>query len=823
MSVIGSNILAGASGQQGYNISRSVRLRNSASAYLNRTFGSNGNQQQWTWSGWIKAGRFGSQQPIFNAYSTAQNYGLFAFSANAFIGATDTLKFYTTISNVGQAALETAAVFRDPSAWYHVVLQVDTTQATSTNRIRIYVNGVLQTLTGTQPSQNANIGFFNTTSVPHQIGALATGTYGYFDGYFTEINFIDGQALTPSSFGETNTITGVWQPKKYTGTYGTNGFYLNFSNPSAATAAAIGADYSGNGNNWTPNNISVTAGITYDSMLDVPTQWIDGGNGRGNYSTLNPLAEYGTIGQMGCLSGNLVSSPGGSTTNKGFLATIGINVGMLVYAEATFTTTLGDNNGGVALTPQGNPNPGDTATSMRWGDAGFIRTNNVGTAYGSALVANDVVMMAVNYESATSCKVWIGKNGTWFASGNPATGANPGVTLNPAAVTMFIASYHFANLAVSNWTFGQRPFAYTPPTGFKALNTLNLPQPTILKGNQFFDATTFTATGTTQVVTNSGFQPDFLWFKRRNAVQDHFLFTAPISLDQYLSSNTTAAEATSTTFLDTVNADGFTMGTGNFANTSTVVCWNWRAGVSAVTNTAGSITSTVDAGTTQGFSIVTYTGNGTGGATVGHGLGVAPSMVIVKSRSSTTSWFVAQSSLATNANLLLNTTDRAYTNSEPSGFGSGVIGGLSSTTFQCVAGTVSPSNVANINANGTTYVAYCFAAVAGFSAFGSYTGNGSTNGAFIYLGFRPEFVLVKQTNAVGNWIIWDTARSTYNQMQDYLSPNNANAESNNVLVSIDALSNGFKCRTADDDINGNGDTYIYMAFAENPFKNSLAR
>jgi hypothetical protein len=231
MSALNNSALIGASGSTGYQIGRSVRLRNSASAYLSRTFGSNGNQQQWTWSGWTKAGRFGSQQPIFNAYSNTQNYGLFTFSANAFIDATDKLKFYVTVSNVGQAALETVGVFRDPSAWYHVVLQVDTTQATSTNRIRIYVNGVLQTLTGTQPSQNTNLGFFNTTSVPHQIGALATGTYGYYDGYLAEINFIDGQSLPPSSFGETNATTGVWQPKRYTGTYGTNGFYLPMDKP----------------------------------------------------------------------------------------------------------------------------------------------------------------------------------------------------------------------------------------------------------------------------------------------------------------------------------------------------------------------------------------------------------------------------------------------------------------------------------------------------------------------------------------------------------------------------------------------------------------
>jgi hypothetical protein len=200
-------------------------------------------------------------------------------------------------------------------------------------------------------------------------------------------------------------------------------------------------------------------------------------------------------------------------------------------------------------------------------------------------------------------------------------------------------------------------------------------------------------------------------------------------------------------------------------------------------------------------------------------------MVIVKSRSSTTSWFVAQSSLATNANLLLNTTDRAYTNSEPSGFGSGVIGGLSSTTFQCVAGTVSPSNVANINTNGATYVAYCFAPISGFSAFGSYTGNGSTDGTFVYLGFRPRYLMVKRTDSLGAWTIWDSSRDTYNVQALELEANNAGAEQNLTGSSydFDFLSNGVKFRGSGASQNASGGTFIYAAFAENPFKNALAR
>jgi hypothetical protein len=813
MSVIGSNILAGASGQQGYNISRSVRLRSSASASFSRTPAGASNQKTWTWSGWAKRGAI-ADGGIFSAGTSGTSYFNIRFQP-------DNISILSENPSL-LIELRTTPLYRDPSAWYHIVFALDTTQATSTNRAKLYVNGVQVTAFNTATYPSLNVDMLVNSAVSHYNGRIANSAIN-FDGYLTEVNFIDGQALTPSSFGETNTTTGVWQPKKYTGTYGTNGFYLNFSNPSAATAAAIGADYSGNGNNWTPNNISVTAGVTYDSMLDVPTQWEDGGNGRGNYSTLNPLAEYGTIGQMGCTNGNLVSSPGGSTTNKGFLATIGINVGMLVYAEATFTTTSGDNNGGVALTPQGNPNPGDTATSMRWGDAGFIRTNNVGTAYGSALVTNDVVMMAVNYESATSCKVWLGKNGTWFASGNPATGANPGVTLNPAAVTMFIASYHFANLAVSNWTFGQRPFAYTPPTGFRALNTLNLPQPTILKGNQYFDVSLWTGNGTSQNIVNAGgFAPDLVWFKSRSSgALWNVLCDTVRGATKELYSNSTSAETIDITDLTAFNSNGFSVGSGNGANQSsgTYVGWQWRAnGTPAVTNTAGSITSTVSAGATQGFSVVTYTGNGSSSATVGHGLGVVPAMVITKPRSASGDWFVAHTSLG-NGNLILNQTLQSY-NPATQFSGGGLATLNSSTTFGFAAGS---GGVGNANANGTTYVAYCFAAVAGFSAFGSYTGNGSADGTFVYLGFRPEFVMVKRTDSANDWVILDTARSTFNVATSALFPNSASSETSNGFYNSDIVSNGFKIRATNAVVNASGGTYIYAAFSESPFKNALAR
>ena len=235
MSVIGSNILAGASGQQGYNISRSVRLRSSASAYFNRTFSTPTDAKKWTFNRWVKRGSLGARQSLFSAGSSGTSYAHIEFKSD------DTIQILSE-NSATQFQLVTTQVFRDPSAWYNLHIIYDCANATSSDRLQLWINGVRVTAfsTATYPSTTPN-NLFNT-AIAHQIGVFGNGFIAYFDGYQTELNFIDGQALIPSSFGEINTITGVWQPKKYTGTYGTNGFYLNFSDNSAATAAAIGKD-----------------------------------------------------------------------------------------------------------------------------------------------------------------------------------------------------------------------------------------------------------------------------------------------------------------------------------------------------------------------------------------------------------------------------------------------------------------------------------------------------------------------------------------------------------------------------------------------------
>jgi hypothetical protein len=368
--------------------------------------------------------------------------------------------------------------------------------------------------------------------------------------------------------------------------------------------------------------------------------------------------------------------------------------------------------------------------------------------------------------------------------------------------------------------FGQRPFAYTAPSGFKALCTQNLPTPTIgattaTQAGKYFNPVLYTGTGSSLSVTGVGFQPDWVWVKSRSAATDHGLYDAVRGVQKQLESNTTTAETTETTGITAFDSDGFTTGALAQLNTSsaTYVAWNWKANGSGSTNTAGSITSTVSANTTSGFSVVTYTGNATSGATIGHGLGVAPSMLIVKSRSAAYGWCVYTASLGATYLLKLDTT-AAATNS-------GVTEYWKNTAPTSSVFTI--GNDLEVNANTKTFVAYCFAPIAGYSAFGSYTGNGSADGPMVFTGMRPAYLLVKNATSSGDWIVVDAKRNTYNMMDSGLQPNGAFAEASNQNYRFDFLSNGFKVRTTNLEANQSGNTIIFAAFAESPFKYSLAR
>jgi hypothetical protein len=331
----------------------------------------------------------------------------------------------------------------------------------------------------------------------------------------------------------------------------------------------------------------------------------------------------------------------------------------------------------------------------------------------------------------------------------------------------------------------------------------------------YFNTKPYAGNNSTQSITGVGFQPDWVWLKSRSDAGEHTLYDSVRGATKRLDSAATDSEDTVTNGLTSFDSDGFSLGAGGNENSaSSIVSWNWKASGSTASNTDGTnITSTVSANTTAGFSIVSYTGSGTISDTVGHGLGTTPNVVIIKNRDTGTSgWNVHHSSLSSGYNLQLQATSAQFNST-----GQGHIGTVGSSTFGFVAGS---SGNDQVNDSSEKYIAYCFAEKKGFSKFGSYTGNGNTDGTFVYTGFKPAWFIVKKSSASGDsWVIIDSKRFPHNFVDKFIYADESDAESGSA-ERLDFLSNGIKIRATHSFINTSGATYIYMAFAENPFVSS---
>jgi hypothetical protein len=758
------------------------------------------NQNIWTYSVWVKRGLLGA-----SGESGLLHGG--ALSASHYMEFTsgDALQFIETTGP--NAGFTTTQLFRDPSAWYHIVMAVSSS-ATGTNKIRVYVNGSEVTSFSYDARSSWLSSPINQSGQINYIGLAFSTTYT-LDGYLAEINFIDGQQLTPSSFGAID-ANGVWSPTAYSGTYGNNGFYLKFADNSGATATTIGKDSSGNGNNWTPNNISVTAGTTYDSMIDSPTNAASATQPVGNYCVLNGLDKYSNV----TLSNANLSATFSAYT--GFVrATFALPSTGQWYWEGVVPTTDVRAEFGIATFSQAlGVDPQTVAGCWIWYSTVATSTkfnNGVPTTWGTAWASGDIIGMAFDAGAGTLTYY---KNGTLQGGGAAFTGLT-------GTYAPMIGFGNVTSTAISI-NFGQRPFSYSPPSGHQALCTANLATPTIKNGAQYMAATTYTGTGATLSITNTvnstSFKPDWVWVKGRSASTDNKITDSVRGVTNALITNSTAAQTTDAGGVTAFNSNGFTLGTtaAYNTNTATYVGWQWKCNAgSTSSNTNGSITSTVQVNTTAGFSILTYTGTGAN-ATVGHGLGVTPSMIIVKAYSGATGphsvW---------HTKLPIPTTQRFMLQSAAAITGSSVFWNSTLPT----SSVFSIGTSTDVNTSTASYLAYCFSAIAGYSAFGSYVGNASAEGPFVYCGFRPRCILIRltDTGTGENSYLFDTARNTYNTVQNALEPSQNSSETLIGVVNyIDILSNGFKCRSATL-VNASGLTYVYAAFAENPFNYSRAR
>ena len=804
-------IRVGASGaSRDLEIDRSLRFNDGDSAYLNRTFGSAGNRKTYTISAWVKISNLGSTRPIFSRYTGNSDSGFLGLYVNS-----DDFIYFT---GWGTVYLKSSRIYRDPTAWSHIVLAVDTTQSTSTDRIKLYFNGELQsTATYNAPSQDADLVI--NEAVEHRIGNYHNV---YFDGYMAEVNFVDGLQLAPNSFAKTDEVTGQWIPQKYVGAYGTNGFRLTFADNSGTTATTLGKDESGNGNNFTPNNFAVS-----DAVKDTPTN---------NFCTLNPLNKTNDVDLR---KGNLEFFQ--SSNDESATATFGITSGKWyweVYKNSSENPELG-----IEVVTRVLSNKTDDVSPTKV----CIRTNGgdqqVGTGTPQSITGSSggltgagVLAIAVDFDNK---KIWYSDlSGNFFNSGNPATGANAAFTFSSVAVADECIPYFFCGTGGNNsfninfgqdGTFaghttaggyadgnGHGNFKYSVPSGYLALCSANLPDPSIKLPDKYFDTVLYSGTGSSQNITGLEFQPDWVWIKKRSNSENHEVQDSVRGATKRLASNTNDQESTVSGSISSFNSDGFTVvdaGTTN-ENGHTYVAWTWKAGGSASSNSDGSITSSVSANTSAGFSIVTYTGTGSQ-TTVGHGLGVKPKVIITKLRDTNTQdWFFYPKQITGTGGtyIKLNTNDtvatdaHTYPDVEPT------------STVYTVGGNDGGDGT---NGNGKAYVAYCFSEVAGYSKFGKYTGNGSANGTFIFTGFRPAWFVVRRTDASNNWRTFDAKRSTFNEVDKRIYLDTSNAESTG--SDIDFLSNGVKMRMTDSGMNASGGTYIYLAFAEAPFRNARAR
>ena len=804
--------LISASGGKAYEIEQSLMFEVADSSYLSKTPSSASNQRTWTLSTWIKN--------TSENYSGGSIWGSHDDSTQSDAGYGWLGLYQDKIQMAGWSTVwrETNRLFRDVGAWMHLVVAVDTTIAdgSADNRIRIYINGVEETSFAVKnnPSQNTELPW--NKNQEHRFGAINRSTAYYFGGYFAETQVIDGSQLTPSSFGETDAVTGQWIPKEPSGlTYGTNGFYLKFA------SGAIGTDSSGNGNNYTANNLA-----NADVMLDTPTN---------NFCTWNSLDNGSTVLSQGNLK--FVNSSGNSDTGNTFAIP---HTGKwyfehrLTVVDAYYAGLLSKGYTGTAGSYSG-----FTALQIRYDGQWY--NGSAFESYASSFSNGDILGWAIDCDNG---KVYVSVNGTFANSGNPVNGTNPADTFTATDDWKFITygnsgSQFDANFG-QNGTFnglvtaqgnadggGIGNFYYAPPSSFKALTSKNLPSVTIKKSTEYFDIATYTGTGSTRSVTGLDHQPDMLWTKTRSTTDDHRVQDVVRGSTKHVDTNNSDAEVTDSAGITSFNSDGFTIGADSAnrfnVNTTTYVAWSWKAGGSSTTDVteSGSGTSRINASsrsvnTDAGFSIIKYTGSNdeisNGEHTkLNHGLSKAPDLVIIKNLDDTDSWIVTSEATTFNDYALFLNADNGL-------YGSYYVGTTDPDSTYIYLG-----NADQLNKDGENFICYAWHEVEGFSKFGLYESNNSTNGPFIHTGFTPSWIVFKYIDGSGEW--WwmlDSTRDTTNLTTEVMYPNASSAESSiGSSGGVDFLSNGFKIRATNGGINS-ANTYFYMAFGQS-FKYANAR
>ena len=810
MSLFNNEIRMGAAGAGGtYEIERSLRFNKEDDSKLSRSWsGDDANLKTQTYSFWFKRKITGTQMFFLSCWNGSNTDR---------IGITADGQFFVEFKDGGSTEAEwhSDRVLYDEGTWYHAVVAIDTTQSTETDRFKVWLNNEQITHWDTYNAvdQNYELDGLGRANKTHVMGAYAggtTSTNSHWDGYITEFHYLDGIVGTPADFGETNPATGQWVPIKYTGSYGAKGWYVNFSDNSDTTDATLGKDSSGNGNNWTPANLSVSAGIGNDSFIDTPTN-----------NFMNLMSD----GRLNCTiteGGMKMVTTGSNVTSY---SNFQIPTSGKWYFEVKMTTSS-STMFAFDYKPRIN-----VAHNLPGDDSDFVVYPYAGTYeiyYGGSSVQSG----SFGHGAGTVYQIWFDRDNHTFkvVRDDNAESFTWNIPTALQAYPLSVGRCHTTTWGSGTWEwyFGGNGFNYDIPDGYATLSTANLPEPTIKDPSKHYNTVTYTGTATgsdTQTISGVGFAPDLTWIKQRNSSYSHMLLDTVRGAGKYLESNSSNVEDDDNANgnLTSFTSDGFvtTRGSSNGGrvneNSSTYVSWNWKASDSAAAaNTDGTIDSTVSVNTTAGFSIGTYAGT-TSAGTIGHGLGAVPKFILIKNLDSGNSWAVYHDSIGADQQLLLNANNA--TSSDSNGFNEVP----TSTVINVGSGAQMDTNQSG------DHVFYAFSEVQGYSRFGSYTGNNDSDGHFIYTGFRPALLWIRRTDSGDNWAVYDEKRSdsgldekSGNRIDKHLRPDSGQAEVDQSATALSFHSNGVKFHGSNGQVNGTG-TYIYAAWAAAPFKYANAR
>ncbi len=757
-----ANIILPFAAAAAYRIAKSWRVRAAASAYLSRTPAAS-SATQWAFGVCVKRGTIGALQTILCGWQNGSNYAALEFNA---VGQLDCYEYA-----VGYSARKLSnAVFRDPAAWLDILVFFDSNNPTAANRVRIWVNGV--EIVSWSASSNPSSGygsFINRAGLTMYLGRRGDGT-GQFDGSIAEPRMVTGVgSMTQATFGKFDAVTGQWTRLPYGGAHNTNGFVLDFADATSATT--LGHDRSGNGNNWTPSGISVAAGTNFDQSNDTPTD---------NHAVVNgPGARVTDASGVALDNANLrVTTSASAYSNSYWPLTITPHGGAY-HIETIWSGTAISGNAAVCLWRSdvvksgiGDVNHLPTATGVLYLSNGTRTLNGSNAAYGASWTSGDRI--AMEWDTASG-DVTFFKNGV--GQGTIAGAIPPGAHYTPVIYTFNNADPRTPSFVLNA---GQQPFLDAPTSGFRALSARNLAPPSIKRAAEGLRVLLDTGANIKTACDAAYPAADFLALIKDRANANNWQAIDTLrGTGAALQTNTTAAETT------------YGAPSGSSAG------FVWKRGAA------------------YGFDIVTYTGNAVAGTTIAHALGAVPHLAIVKSRTLATNWYVYHRNLSSAAYQLFLNLASAQDNAV-------------TTAFNGKAPTASafelPGAGLGSNNNGATYVAYLWTEIPGFSRIGAFTGNGTTDGPFVWCGFKPRFVMIKRTDAAGAyWLIRDAARSPFNLVSLDLFPNATDAENNASANDTDFLSNGFKLRNTGAGSNISGGTYVFAAFAEAPFKYANAR